>query len=95
MATASATLQLAGACGELGVLPGRAVSGKTGGVEAGSARGVARGRPGVDAGVRRRHGEKQRERREERDGGDGSFVNKTKSKVLFVNSVFLLLPVLK
>jgi len=37
---------------------------------------------------------RNRERREERDG-DGSFVNKTKFKVLFVNSVFLLLPVLK
>ena len=61
MATASAALQLAGARGELGVLPGRAVSGKTGGVEAGSARGVARGQPRVDAGVRRRHDEKQRE----------------------------------
>ena len=38
---------------------------------------------------------RNRERREERDGGDGSFVNKMKFNVLFVNSIFLFLPVLK
>ena len=38
---------------------------------------------------------RNRERREEREGGGGSFVNKMKFKVLFVNLAFLLFSVLK
>ena len=48
------------------------------------------GRPGVDAGGERRHGEKQRGREGER-GTWGSFINKLKFKIKFINSVFLLL----
>ena len=47
------------------------------------------GRPSIDAGGERRHGEKQRGRKGER-GTWGSFVNKLKFKIKFVNSVFLL-----
>ena len=52
------------------------------------------GRPGVNAGGERRHGEKQRGRKGER-GTWGSFVNKLKFKIKFVNSVFLLFLGLK
>ena len=41
------------------------------------------GRPGVDAGGERRHGEKQRGRKGER-GTWGSFVNKLKFKIKFI-----------
>ena len=62
--------------------------------------GTARGQP-VDgtpsptfAGdERRRHGEKQRGER--RDGGEGKTVIRSKFKIHFVNSIFLLLPGLK
>ena len=43
------------------------------------ARGSARGRPAVDAGARRRHGEKQRGGR--RDGGEGNFVINSKFQI--------------
>ena len=46
------------------------------------------------AGGERRHGEKQRGRREG-DVGDGRFVNKLKFKMQFVNSIFLPIPKVK
>ena len=56
--------------------PGRLVLTKPGAPRTGLAGGTARGQPAVDAGARRRHGEKQR--RERRDGGDGNFVINSK-----------------
>jgi len=45
------------------------------------------GRPGVDAGGERRHGEKQRGRREG-DGDEGNLVNKLKFKIQFAKFSF-------
>ena len=50
---------------------------KPGACGAGLARGTARGRPVATPAHGRRHGEKQRRKRDG-DGGDGSFVNNSK-----------------
>ena len=70
------------------------VWGQSRGARSGFARGAARGPARWPAPVYGAVTARNRERSEERDG-DGSFVNKMKFKILFVNSVFLLLPVLK
>ena len=67
--------------------PGRLVSTKPGVPKTGLAGGTACGRPVAAPAHRRRHGEKQRRERDG-DGGECNLVNKLKSKIQFINSVF-------